>query len=140
MATQAICTSFKVELFQGIHDITDGGDTIKLALFDSTVDLGPDTTAYSTTNEVTGTGYSAGGAALTVVDPTSVGYTAFVDFADVTWSTSTITARYGLIYNSSKADRAIAVLDFGSNRSSSASDFTVRFPSADALNAIVRIL
>lgn len=140
MVTQAMCTSFKVELLQGIHDITDGGDTIKIALFDENADLNELTTAYSTSNEVSGTGYSAGGATLTVVNPVSTGTAAIVDFADAEWASSTISARSALIYNSSKANRAIAVLDFGSVRSSSNSTFTVKFPTADVNNAILRIL
>lgn len=138
--TQALCTSFKKELFEGTHDFSaSGGDTIKMALYTSSASLDATTTAYSATNEVSGTGYSAGGATLTNVDPSISATTAFIDFDNVTWSSSTITARGALIYNSSKSNRAIAVLDFGSDKSSSSSDFTVTFPAADASNAIIRI-
>lgn len=138
--TQALCTSFKKELFEGTHDFSaSGGDTFKIALYTSSASLDATTTAYSATNEVSGTGYSAGGATLTNVDPASSGTTAFVDFDNVTWASSSITARGALIYNSSKSNKAVCVLDFGSDKTSSSSDFTVTFPSADASNAIVRI-
>jgi hypothetical protein len=105
------------------------------------------TTAYSATNEVSGTGYTAGGNALTKIDPTSSGTTAFTDFADTTWSTATITARGALIYNttpntasgSTVANAAVAVLDFGGDKTSTAGDFTIQFPAADSSNAIIRI-
>lgn len=135
--TQAMCTSFKVQLLAGDHDFDT--DTFKIALYTSSATLDASTTAYSTTNEVSGTGYTAGGNTLTAVAPTSSGTTAYVDFADTTWSSSTITARGALIYNSSKADKAVAVLDFGADKSSTAGDFTVQFPTADASNAIIRI-
>ena len=136
-----LCTSFKVELLEGVHDFTNGtGDTFKIALYTSSATLDASTTAYTVTNEVSGTGYSAGGEALTNVSPTSSGTTAFIDFADVTWSASTITARGALIYNSTAAGNpAVAVLDFGADKTSTAGDFTVIFPTADASNAIVRI-
>ena len=138
--TQSLATSFKVELYQAIHDLTAAGDTIKLALFDVDATLGPTTTAYSTTNEVVGAGYSAGGVTLTQVEPTSSGTTAWVDFANVTFSTVTVSARGGLIYNSSKSDRAIAILDFGYTITRAAADLVVTFPAGDAENAIVRTL
>jgi hypothetical protein len=104
------------------------------------------TTAYSATNEVSGTGYSAGGQSLTNVDPTTSGTTAFTDFADETWTTATITARGALIYNSTPnttsiavTNPAVVVLDFGADKTSTAGDFTVVFPTADASNAIIRI-
>lgn len=136
-----LCTSFKVELLEGVHDFTTGtGDTFKIALYTSAATLDASTTAYSATNEVSGTGYTAGGEALTNVSPTSSGTTAFIDFADVTWSSATITARGALIYNSTAAGNpAVAVLDFGADKTSTAGDFTVIFPTADASNAIVRI-
>lgn len=136
-----LCTSFKVELLEGVHDFTTGtGSAFKIALYDSSATLDASTTAYTTTNEVTGTGYTAGGQALTNVTPTSTGTTAFIDFADVTWSASTITARGALIYNSTApGNPAVAVLDFGTDKVSTAGDFTVIFPTADASNAIVRI-
>ncbi len=137
--TQGMCTSFKAEILQAIHDITDGGDTIKLALYDSTADLGVTTTAYTTTGEISDGTYVAGGNTLTVIDPTTSGTVAFADFEDSVWSSTTLTARGGLIYNSSKADRAICVLDFGSDRTNTGADFTVTFPAGDAENAIIRI-
>ena len=143
---QAMCTSFKVELLNGIHafgtTVVRAGttaDTMKIALFTSSATLDATTTAYSTSNEASGTGYSAGGNTLTTVAPTSSGTTAYLDFSDTTWSTSTITARGALIYNSTQSDKAVAVLDFGSDKSSSAGDFTIVFPTADASNAIIRI-
>ncbi len=138
--TQAMCTSFKVEILQGVHNFTNTtGDTFKIALYTSSATLDATTTAYSTSNEVSGTGYTAGGNALTNVTPTSSGTTAFTDFADTTWSTATITARGALIYNSSQSNKAVAVLDFGSDKTSTAGDFTIIFPTADASNAIIRI-
>ena len=135
--TTAMCTSFKQELLEAEHDFTT--DTFKLALFTSSATLGAATTAYATTNEASGTGYSAGGATLTVVAPTTSGTTAFVDFNDVSFSSSTITARGALIYNSSKSDKAVAVYDFGSDQSTTNATFTISMPTADAANAIVRI-
>ena len=138
--TQAMCTSFKVELLTATHNFTNStGDVFKIALYTSSATLGATTTAYSATNEVTGTGYTAGGNTLTNVTPTSSGTTAFTDFADTTWSSATITARGALIYNSSKSNKAVAVLDFGSDKTSTAGDFTIIFPAADATNAIIRI-
>ena len=145
--TQAMCTSFKTELLQGVHNFYNGsgggsagtGATFKLALYTSSATLDATTTAYATTNETTGTNYTAGGNSLTNVTPTSSGTTAFTDFADTTFSTSTITARGALIYNSTQSDKAVAVLDFGSDKSSSSGDFTIQFPTADSSNAIIRI-
>ena len=138
--TQAMCTSFKKELLEGTHNFKNsGGSTFKLALFTSSATLGASTTAYATSNEVTGTGYSAGGDSLTRVDPTSSGTTAFTDFADLTFSTATITANGALIYNSSASDAAVIVLAFGGDKTSTAGDFTIQFPTADASNAISRI-
>ncbi|MFB1501901.1 hypothetical protein [Thiocapsa sp. N5-Cardenillas] len=139
--TQALCTSFKVEILQGIHDFTAStGDVFKLALYTSSATLDATTTAYSATNEVPDSGsYAAGGGTLTNITPTSSGTTAFLDFADISFTSATITARGALIYNSSKSDRAVAVLDFGSDKISTTGTFTVQFPAADASNAIVRI-
>jgi len=143
--SQAMCTSFKQELLQGKHDFTaSSGDSFKIALFTSSATLGAATTDYATTNEVSGTGYSAGGAALTSVTPTTSGTTAFTDFADVTFSSSTITANGALIYNTTSGSGsgttdAVCVLAFGGDKSSTNGDFTVRFPTADASNAIIRI-
>ena len=138
--TQAMCTSFKKELLDGVHNFKNsGGGTFKLALYTSSATLGAATTAYATTNEVTGTNYTAGGANLTRVDPTSSGTTAFTDFADLTFSTATVTANGALIYNSSASDAAVIVLAFGGDKTSTAGDFTIQFPAADASNAIIRI-
>ena len=138
--TQAMCTSFKKELLEGTHNFKNsGGSTFKLALFTSSATLGASTTAYATTNEVSGTGYSAGGGTLTRVDPSSSGTTALTDFADLTFSTATITANGALIYNSSASDKAVIVLAFGGDKTSTAGDFTIQFPAADASNAIIRI-
>jgi hypothetical protein len=138
--TQAMCTSFKVELLTGTHDFTNStGDTFKLALYTSSASLDASTTAYSVTNEASGLGYSAGGGTLTNVTPTSSGTTAFTDFADLTFSSATITARGCLIYNDTDSDKAVAVLDFGGDKTSTNGDFTIQFPTADASNAIIRI-
>lgn len=139
--TSALCTSFKKEVLEGKHNfLLSGGDTFKIALYTNAATLGASTTAYSATNEVAnGNGYTTGGATLTRVDPASSGTTAFVDFADVTWSTSTITARGALIYNSSQGNRAVAVIDFGADKSSAGGSFIVTFPAADPTSAIVRI-
>ena len=138
--SQAMCTSFKKELLEAVHNFKNsGGDTFKIALYTSSASLGAATTAYSATNEISGTGYTAGGNTLTRVDPSSSGTTGFTDFADTTWSTATITARGALIYNDTDSDKAVAVLDFGADKTSTAGDFTIQFPAADASNAIIRI-
>lgn len=138
--SQAMCTSFKVELLTGTHNFTAStGDVFKIALYTSSATLGASTTVYSTSNEVVGTGYTAGGNTLSNVTPTSSGTTAFTDFADTTWTTATITANGALIYNSSKSNKAVAVLAFGADKTSTAGDFTIVFPAADATNAIIRL-
>jgi len=139
--TQAMATSFKVEILGGDFDFSSGtADTFKIALFTSAATLSAATTAYSTTNEVSGTGYTAGGNTLTISQvATSTGTTAFLDFADTTWSSATITARGALIYKSGGTNPAVTVLDFGSDKTSTAGDFTIVFPAADASNAILRI-
>ena len=138
--SQAMCTSFKQELLDAVHNFKNsGGDTFKIALYTSSASLGAGTTAYTTSNEVSGTGYTAGGNTLTRVDPSSSGTTALTDFANSTWSSSTITARGALIYNDTDSDKAVAVLDFGADKVSSGGDFTISFPAADASNAIIRI-
>jgi hypothetical protein len=142
--TQAMCTSFKTELLEGKHDFTNGQDTYKLALFTSAATLDATTTDYSTTNEVTGTGYTAGGGTLVNVTPTSSGTTAFTDFNDLTFSASTITANGAMIYNTqtgggSGTTDAVVILAFGSDKTSTNGDFTIQFPTADATNAIIRI-
>lgn len=140
--TQAMCTSFKKELMQGVHNFTAStGNTFKIALYTSSATLGAATTAYSATNEVGNSGsYSAGGGTLTNVTPTTSGTTAFTDFADISFTSATITARGALIYNDTAAgDPAVAVLDFGSDKTSTSGTFTIQFPTADASNAIIRI-
>ena len=152
--TQAICTSFKQELLQGIHNLTNGsgggtttstgsGNTFKLALYTSSASLDASTTAFTSSNEVSGTGYSSGGGTLTNVTPTTSSTTALTDFADLTFSSSSISARGAMIYNSSTtagyANRAVLILDFGGDKTSTAGDFTIQFPTADASNAIIRI-
>jgi len=136
-----MCTSFKQELLTATHDFTNStGNTFKLALYDNNASFTAATTAYTATDEVSGTGYSATGAALTNVTPTTSGTTALTDFADLTFSTATITARGALIYNDTAAgDPSIVVLDFGADKISTAGDFTIVFPTADASNAIIRI-
>lgn len=139
--SQAMCTSFKIALLDGEMDFSsDTSQTFKIALYTSSATLGAATTAYSTSNEVTGTGYTAGGNTLSIAaNPASSGTTAFLDFTDTTWTTATITARGALIYKSGGGDPAVAVLDFGSDKTSTAGNFTIQFPAADASNAIIRI-
>jgi len=141
--SQAMCTSFKVQLLSGSQNFNTGTTKVyKIALFTSSATLGAGTTTYSgsTSGEVAnGGGYTTGGNTLTVSQvPTSSGTTAFIDFADTTWSNATITARGALIYNSTD-DTAVAALDFGSDKTSTSGDFTIIFPTADASNAIIRI-
>ena len=146
---QAMCTSFKKELLEGVHNFKNsGGDTFKLALYaegsggksSTTATLGATTTAFTTTGEVASSGtYATGGGSLTRVDPTTSGTTAFTDFSDLSFTTATITAMGALIYNSSDSNKAVAVLDFTSNKTSTAGTFTIQFPTADASNAIIRI-
>jgi hypothetical protein len=138
--TQSMCTSFKQELLQGTHNFTTTtGNVFKIALFTSAATLNATTTAYSTTNESSGTAYTAGGNTLTNVTPVTSGTTAFADFANTTWASSTVTARGCMIYNSSAANRSVLILDFGSDKTSTNGDFTIQFPTADATNAIIRI-
>jgi hypothetical protein len=139
--TTAMCTSFKKELMEAVHNFKNtGGSTFNLALYTSSASLGASTTAYTTSNEVSGTNYTAKGASLTRVDPTTSGTTAFTDFADLTFSNATLTARGALIFNdSASGDPAVCALDFGGDKTSTAGDFTVQFPTADASNAIIRI-
>jgi len=139
--TQAMCTSFKVELMKAVHNFTAStGNTFKLALYTSSASLDDTTTAYTASNEVVGTGYTAGGGTLTNVTPTSSGTTAFTDFVDLSFTTATITARGALIYNDTAAgDPSVCVLNFGTDKTSTAGTFTIIFPTADATNAIIRI-
>jgi hypothetical protein len=135
-----MCTSFKGEVLQGLHNFTlSTGNVFKIALYTNAASFTAATTVYTATNEVTGTGYTAGGNTLTNVTPTTSGTTGFTDFADTTWSTATITARGAMIYNSTNGNRAVAILDFGSDKTSTSGDFTIVFPAADASNAIIRI-
>tara|TARA_R100001129_G_C5193365_1_gene211483 strand:- start:191 stop:655 length:465 start_codon:yes stop_codon:yes gene_type:complete len=147
----AMCTSFKKELLEAGHNFKNsGGSAFKLALYTNSAvpsDMGGSGSTmdasvanYATNNEVSGTGYTAKGATLTRVDPSSSGTTAFTDFADTTFSSSTITARGAVIFNDDASnDASVLVLDFGSDKSSSSGDFQVVFPTADASNAIIRI-
>jgi hypothetical protein len=143
--TTAMCTSFKKELLERKHDFNaTSGHTFKIALYTSSATLGASTTDYSTSNEVSGTGYSTGGNSLTNIDPTTSGTTAFTDFADTTWSSATITANGALIYNSTtdggtSTTNAVAALAFGGDKTSTNGDFVIQFPAADASNAIIRI-
>ena len=142
--SQAMCTSFKQELLEGKHNFRSGGHTFKLALFTSAATLGAATTDYSVTNEAAGTGYSAGGEALTNVNPTSSGTTAFTDFNDLTFSSVTITANGAMIYNTtteggSGTTDSVIILAFGGDKTATNGDFTIQFPTADASNAIIRI-
>ena len=133
-----MCSSFKPEILGGIHDLDT--DAIFIALYTSSATLGAATTAYTATNEVaTAGGYTAGGIQLTSPVITLDGTTGICDFADATWPAATITARGALIYNSSKSNKAIAVLDFGSDKISTAGAFTVVMPAAAASTALVRI-
>lgn len=136
----AFCTSFKQGLMKGLHDFDNpGGNTFKIALYTSSATLGASTTDYSATNEVSGTGYTAGGNTLTSVTPTTAGTTAYTDFADTTWSNATITANGALIYNANSSNASCVVLAFGSDKTSSNGDFTIVFPTANATDAIIRI-
>ena len=138
--TQTLCTSFKKALFDGEMDLSaDSSQTFKIALYTSSADLSASTTAYATTNEVSGTGYTAGGNTLTVVAPTTSGTTAYLDFADTIWNSATITARGALIYRSTTGNPAVAVLDFGADKSTTGGAFEIKFPVADASNAIIRL-
>lgn len=139
--TTAMCTSFKKELMEAKHNfLNSGGNTFLIALYTSSATLAASTTAYTTSNEVSGTNYTAKGNTLTRVDPATSGTTAYTDFADTTWSSSTINARGALIFNdSASGDTSVCALDFGADKTSTAGDFTIQFPAADASNAIIRI-
>jgi len=137
-----MCTSFKTELMQAVHNFTAStGNTFKLALYDNSASFTAATTAYTATNEVANSGtYAAGGGTLTNVTPTSSGTTAFTDFADLSFTSATITAYGALIYNDTAAgDPTVCVLDFGGAKTSTSGTFTIIFPTADATNAIIRI-
>ena len=137
-----MCTSFKVELMKAVHNFTTStGNTFKLALYNNTAAFTAATTAYTATNEVTASGsYSAGGGALTNVTPTSTSTTAFTDFADLSFTSATITAYGAMIYNDTAAgDPSVCILDFGGAKTSTAGTFTIIFPTNDSTNAILRI-
>ena len=145
---QAMCTAFKQELLLGTHNFATNGNAFKLALYaeggggksSTTATLGAATTAFTTTGEIANSGsYTSGGGTLTKVAPTTSGTTAFTDFADLSFTTATITAMGALIYNDTNSDKAVCVLDFTSNKTSTSGTFTVQFPTADASNAIIRI-
>ena len=133
---QGQTTSFKLELYEGIHDLLT--DTIKIALYTANANLNQSTTVYSATNEVSGTGYSGGGKVMTGVTVSSSGTTAYVDFDDVIWDPASFTARCALIYNHSKSDKSIAVLDFGSDKTTT-TKFTITMPTNSATNALIRM-
>ena len=140
-----MCSSFKQELLEGGHNFKNsGGHTFKLAMYTNSASFNAATTAYTTSNEVSGSGYTAGGGTLTRVDPSLSGTTALTDFSDLTFTSATVTARGALIYNTttgggSGTTDTVVVLDFGSDKTSTAGDFTIQFPAADASNAIIRI-
>ena len=141
--TSAICSSFKQELLQGKHSFeSSGGHTFKIALFTSSASLGAATTDYSTSNEISntsGSAYTAGGATLTSVTPTTDSTTAICDFADVSYTSASFTANGALIYNDTQSDKAVAVIAFGSDKTVTSGTFTIQFPTADATNAIIRL-
>jgi hypothetical protein len=136
-----MCTSFKVEILKAVHNFTNStGNTFRCAMYTNSASFTAATTAYTASNEVTGTAYVAKGNALVNVTPTSSSTTAFTDFSDTTWSSSTITARGAMIYNdSASGDPSVVILDFGSDKSSSSGDFTIVFPTGDSTSAIIRI-
>jgi hypothetical protein len=140
-----MCTSFKDQILEGVHDFrSSGGDTFKIALYSSAATLGATTTAYTSSDEVANSGtYSAGGGTLTNVTPTTSGTTAFTDFDDISFTSATINARGALIYNTTPThtytNPSVAVLDFGGDKISTSGTFTIQFPAADASNAIIRI-
>jgi hypothetical protein len=137
---QALCSSFKKELLEATHDFNaSGGNTFKLALYTSSASLSAATTVYSTSGEVTGTGYTAGGKTLTNVDPAVSGTVGFADFSNISWTTATFTARGALIYNSTNGNKAVAVLDFGGDKDVSIGTFSISFPTPSSTSAIIRI-
>ena len=141
--SQTTTTSFRVELLQAVHNFDS--DTFKIALYTGAADIGPNTTVYTTIGEASGTNYTAGGNTLTVSTTPTYGtnsynvVTAYVSFANTSWNNASFTARGALIYNSSKSNKSVAVLDFGADKTVPAGTFTVQFPTADANSAIVRI-
>ena len=147
--SQAMVTSFKVEILDGVHNFGVGvtrastaADTFKIALYTSSATLSASTTGYTTTDEVSssGTNYTAGGQTLTISQvPTSTSTTAWLDFDDVTWASATLTANGALIYNATQGNKAVAVLAFGGDKTSTAGNFTIQFPAANSTTAILRI-
>ena len=138
--SSAIPTSFKQELLVGTHNFTaTSGNSFKLALYTSSATLGATTTAFTTTGQASGTNYTSGGAPLTSVTPTTSGTTALCDFADLVFGTATVTARGAMIYNDTQSDKAVAVIDFGGDKTSTAGNFTIVFPAANATAAIIRL-
>ena len=137
----AVCTSFKVELLKGVHNFTaSSGDTFNLALYTSSASLGAATTAYTTSNEVSGSGYTAKGNALTSVTPVASSTTAVCDFSDTSFTSASFTARGCMIFNdSATGDPACVIIDFGSDKTVTSGTFTIQFPTADSSNAIIRI-
>lgn len=133
---QTLTTSFKQEILLGVHDLET--DTIKMALFSANANLNAETTVYTSADEISGTGYVAGGKTLTGVTVLASGITAYVDFDDLTWNPAAFTARGALIYNSSKSNKAIAVLDFGADKTTT-TIFTVQMPANTASSALIRI-
>ena len=136
-----MCTSFKKELLEGVHNFKkSGGSTFQIALYTDSASFTAATTAYTSSNEITGTNYSAKGNTLTRVDPSSSGTTGFTDFADTSWSTATFSAMGAMIFNdSASGDPSVVILDFGALKTATAGTFTIAFPAADASNAIIRI-
>ena len=139
--SQAMCTSFKAEILKGVHNFTAStGNTFKMALYTSSASLDATTTAYTTSNEVSGTGYTAKGGTLTSVTPTTSSTTAIGDFSDLTFSSVTITARGGMIFNeTATGDPSVLILDFGADKTATAGDMTITFPTASSTAAIIRI-
>ena len=139
--TSAVCTSFKVEILKGVHNFTaTTGNTFNIALYTSDASLGAGTTAYTTSNEVSGTGYTAKGNALTSVTPVASSTTAVCDFSDTSFTSASFTARGCLIFNdSATGDPAVCAIDFGADKTVRSGTFTIQFPTADASNAIIRI-
>ena len=135
--SQVLCTSFKKELLEGLHDFSS--QTFNIALYTSAATLNADTTVYSTDNEVSGTGYSAGGVTLSDVTVSSGDGVGFVDFSDATWASSSFTARGALIYNATQGNKAVMVLDFGDDKTSNNSTFTVGMPANTSTAALIRI-
>ena len=138
--TSAVCSSFKQQVLVGTHNLTaSSGNSFKLALYTSSATLGAATTAFTTTGQASGTNYTSGGNALTNITPVLSGTTAVCDFADLVFSTATVTSRGCMIYNDTNADKAVCVIDFGADKTSTAGDFTVVFPSPTATGAIIRL-